>query len=623
MTTENDHFFVTNINVETETDSVVNLNDRTKFTNGPHGAEYQLGSRNPHSQFTLSGRDNDYNFVNPIKQSRKEDEAKDPSTSLTHLTMSGSYPSNNAVTVSSTQTDNFTNQPTQFVLNHSTDKQSSSSPPTSNYFNGFNPSPQVVNPYRQNTIQSVHEPNRSKSQQPLNFPTITTPKEPSLGIITHMNAISQTRIQPNRGTPSLSAVTPSYEETPINPPYNYRTPEVPDSIRPDVTQTTRPEAVKPTDYPFLYTRSRVLSDTENISYQRGSTRPSSSPDLITKTPSEDLNIYSGFGEKIKPGTNIATTSFTAYSQGSTSSAPESDLITPSTDTSYKPASFENSGPKFVLRPTGRPTVNYNGDPNFLGYPLTDNRNANFYPDVAQQKSIAFGDKNNNIQPENKYVNSKKEFIPQYNPNSTPIPGSLGTAIGVYPPNIEELNPEIPNFSIAISKWPFYILPFPFTNGNLMSFPFLGGVPLQFGAANNIQLPNINTGNEYSNGASEVGSSGNGQPAQTICSWLSSFIKQKENNTNTEAENTNGETLQISNLQVNIKNPQLNQNQVPFGIVGFIPIIAIPNCQHNVNGGDSATNALPSSVQIPNLCSQLSHLIGSQINPKDTNQPLAT
>lgn len=635
--------FVTNINVETETNSEVNPKDvygiygqniepnndekLTKFTNGPHGAEYQLGSRHPHSQFTASSARPDYNSINPIKQSRKE-ETKDPSISMTHLTMAGSYPSKNTVTVSSTQiTDNFT--PTEFPISRST--ESSPSPSTTNSFNNFDPLPQVVNPYRQNRIQSEEESSPSKPQQPSGFFTVTTPKnEPSLGIITHMNAISQTRFQPNRGTPPLSSVTPNYEEKQndlINPSYNYPTPAVDNSriLPPDAT---RPELVKSTDYPFLYTRSRVLSNIENVSYQGGPTRASTSPDLITKTPSEELNIYSGFGQKIKPGPNYATTSFTAYSQGSTSS--ESDSITPSIDTSYKPAPFENSGPKFVLRPTGRPAANSNGQTltNFVGYPNADTRNANFYPDSAQQKSISFGDKNNNnIQSENKYINTKKEFVPQYNPNSTPIPGSLGTAIGVYPPNIDELSPEIPNFNIAISKWPFYILPFPFTNGNLMSFPFLGGVPLQLGGTNNIPLPNINTANEYSNGASGVGGSGNGQPAQTICSWLSSFIKPKENSTNTEMPNENGETLQISNLQVNIKNPQLNQNSmqnaIPFGIVGFIPIIAIPNCQHTGNGGDSASGALPTSIQIPNLCSHLSHLIGSQVNSKDTNQPLAT
>lgn len=207
---------------------------------------------------------------------------------------------------------------------------------------------------------------------------------------------------------------------------------------------------------------------------------------------------------------------------------------------------------------------------------------------------------------------------------------MGTAIGVYPPNVDELNPEIPNFNIAISKWPFYILPFPFpTDGNIMSFPFFNGMPFQLGA-NSLPLVNINTGTNLNSGsdaaqvASSVGNSGNGAPAQSICSWLSSYIKSKENVTNTETPaNENGETLQLSNLQVNIKNPQLqfNQNQVSFGIVGFIPIIAVPNCQHNIQGDKLDSSALPTSIQLPSLCSQLSHLLGTQINTKDTNQPL--
>lgn len=165
----------------------------------------------------------------------------------------------------------------------------------------------------------------------------------------------------------------------------------------------------------------------------------------------------------------------------------------------------------------------------------------------------------------------------------------------------------------------------------MPFPFIGGMPFPFQLGGNAQPianintgTNVNSGNDYAQGTSNVVSAGNGVPAQSICSWLSSFIKAKENGTNTETTTTNdnGETLQISNLHVNIKNPQqlsINQNQVPFGIVGFIPIIAVPNCQHN-----SDPSALPtSSIQIPNLCTQLTHLLGIQSNTKDANQPLPT
>lgn len=412
----------------------------TKFTNGPHGAEYQLGSRTPHSPFTVSNsRDNSFNFLNPIKQSRKDTDVPiSLITPLTHLTISGSFNSKN----NATTTPIDTIQPTQFVYDPSTDKQSST-PIYSDSQHGFDSSPQVNN--RQNTIQTERESSRPNQQQPSGFFTVTTPKnEPSRGIITHMNAISQTRIQSSRVTPSLTAVTPNDEEKSndliFNQPANYFTqelqqnirPNVPLTTRPDIPQTSPPELVKSTEFPFLYTRSRTTSSNiENIPYQGHSNPGSTSPDLITKTPSDELTIYSEFGQKIKPGTNPATTSFTAYYPGSTSQPVSGNGVIPSTEqrNSYKPAPYENSPyqPKFVLRPTGSAAVNSNRQPlsSFNGYSDAENRNANFYPDSNQQKPIEFSDKNhNNIQPESKYVNTKKEFVPQYNPNSTPIPGLL-------------------------------------------------------------------------------------------------------------------------------------------------------------------------------------------------------
>lgn len=399
-----------------------NVDKTTKFTNGPHGAEYQLGSRIPHSHFPANNvRDNNFNFINPIKQSRKDTDGKNPPisliTPLTHLTISGSFPSKNDVTVTP-------------LLGTSTP---SSTPIYSDSLH------QVNNPYHQNTIQSDRESNRPNPQQPLSFFTVTTPKnEPSRGLITHMNAISQTRFQSSRVTPSLASVTPNDEQTPndliFNQPANYFNPDVQHNIRPDVTPTSsQPELVKSTEFPFLYTRSRTTSsNNEHIPYQGEANLGSSSPDLLTKTPNEELTIYSEFGQKIKPGTNPATTSFTAYYPGSTSRpVSKDDAITPSTDqgSSYKAVPYENLPyqPKFVLRPTVRPAISSNRQPfsSFNGYPDAENRNANFYPDSGPQKSPEFNDKNvNNIQPESKYVNTKKEFVPQYNPSSTPIPGSL-------------------------------------------------------------------------------------------------------------------------------------------------------------------------------------------------------
>lgn len=416
--------------VENERPIDDNVDKTTKFTNGPHGAEYQLGSRIPHTQVTVSnGQDNNrFNFINPIKQSRKD---TDPPisliTPLTHLTLSGSFiDSKNNITATSIETS----QPTQFG-----DKQPTT-PFYSGSLHGLDSSPQVNNPYRQNTIQEEREPNRPSSQQPFGFFTVTTPKnEPTRGIITHMNAISQTRLQSSRVTPSLTSVTANNGEQPnrliFNQPVNSFTPEEQPNIRPAVTQTSRPElvqTVKSTEYPFLYTRSRpTSSNIDNVPYQGESSPGSSTPDFRTKTPNDELTIYSEFGQKIKPGTNPATTSFTAYYPGSTSRpVTENDAI-PSTDRRDKPTPSEHtpSQPKFVLRPTGQPAVNSNRQPlsNFNGYYDAELRNANFYPDANQQKIFEFNDKNrNNIQPESKYVNTKKEFVPQYNAGSTPIPG---------------------------------------------------------------------------------------------------------------------------------------------------------------------------------------------------------
>lgn len=379
----------------------------TQFTNGPHGAEYQLGSRIPHSQFPVTySRDNNFNFLNPIKQSRKDGDANNPPisliTPLTHLTIAGSFPSKNNATATSIETS----QSTKFSTNPSADRQPSTQNPTERL--------PVLGLFSEvNTPE--RETNRPNSQHPTSFFTVTTPKsEPTRGIITHMNAISQTRFQSSRVTPSLASITSNDEQKSNdvfpNQPVDYFTPDVQKNI-----QASQPAFGKPTEYPFLYTRSRT---TPSISPYVGETSPGSSsyPDSIT--PSDELTIYSGFGQQNnKPG----TTSFTAYHPESTSR--------PSYDTSvdrkpsHNPVPYEGLPyqPKFVLRPA----ANSNRKPlsNFNGYPDADIRNANYYPDSDVQK--ANDGSQNNIQPGSKYVNTKKEFVPQYNPSS-PVPGLLNS-----------------------------------------------------------------------------------------------------------------------------------------------------------------------------------------------------
>jgi hypothetical protein len=52
-----------------------------------------------------------------------------------------------------------------------------------------------------------------------------------------------------------------------------------------------------------------------------------------------------------------------------------------------------------------------------------------------------------------------EPTPDY---QTPVPGSPGTAIGVYPPNIirPEQYPQNPNYQISVPQFPFFFLPQP-------------------------------------------------------------------------------------------------------------------------------------------------------------------
>ncbi len=388
-----------------------------------------MGSRIPHSQIPVNnGRDNNFNFLNPIKQSRKDVDGKNPPisliTPLTHLTISGSFPSKNDLTSSSVEPS----QPSNF-FGPSTVKESS----TPDYSDKF-PSSEVDGPYRQSTTQPQRESSRPSStqQQQSGFFTVTTPKSepPIRGLITHMNAISQTRFQSSRVTPSLTSITPNDEQNlndvNINQPSDDFIPGVRQNNYPDIAPTTRQQLVRPssTEYPFLYTRSRTTGavNFENDPNDGASSQGFSSPD--SRTPID--NLHSGFGQKAPSGANPATTSFTAYHPESTArpSANEGDS-SPATNGRNKLVAYDNLPyqPKFVLRPTGsRTATNSNRQPlsNFNGYSDTENRNANFYPDSNPQKP---SDNNrNNIQPESKYVNTKKEFVPQYNPNSTPIPG---------------------------------------------------------------------------------------------------------------------------------------------------------------------------------------------------------
>lgn len=383
-----------------------------QFTNGPHGAEYQLGSKIPQSPFPVNNGPNaDFNLLNPIKLTRKEDGDSSPVsliTPLTHLTVSGSFPS------SDKPSSTGPNQSSTFATGPSNGYQPSTNinPNTSPVFGSGSP---VYNPNGQSTNgQPGRETNPS---HPSGFFTVTTPKaEPTRGVITHMNPVSQTRDQSRRVTPSVTSNSPSDEHksnSVFSNQAGHFTPGSPTNVRPL-------EPVRSTEYPFLYTRSRTTP--ENGPYDGEPGSGSLYPDSITGKPGDELTIYSEFGQKNKPGANPATTSFTAYHPESTPQ-PLQGGGNPVTNqrNSYPSGPNDNfpNQPKFVLKPN--PNSNRQPQPNLNGFPDTQIRNANFYPDSDPQKS---NDKNlNNIQSDGKYVNTKKDFVPpQYNPNSSPVPG---------------------------------------------------------------------------------------------------------------------------------------------------------------------------------------------------------
>lgn len=396
-------------------------NDKTTtFTNGPHGAEYQLASRNPNSQFPI--KNGNPNSRNPIKNSRKDVDANDPPASLitplTHLTMSGSLPS----------TYNGKTDPSSV-------HQQSSTPSYSDRLPSYGNQHEIINSHRPNTVQAEREP--SRPSQSSGFFTVPTPKnEPIRGIITHMNAISQTKVQSSSVPPSVEPnyVEKTSAEIQSNQPDDNSNPEGQKNVGPEISNKSHPELVKPTEQPFLYTRSGSTSENPDGTPYQGKTRPgSASPDSPNNG---ELTIYSKFGQRVIPGfesdtvrgNKPAQTSFTAYNSGSTATPlNEVDGGAPSANrVKGNPVSYDNlpQQPKFVLRPTVKAASNPDKQPLsvFNGYPDTVNRNANLYPDSNTQK--ASDTNQNNIQPESKYVNTKKEFIPQYNPGSTPIPGEF-------------------------------------------------------------------------------------------------------------------------------------------------------------------------------------------------------
>lgn len=154
--------------------------------------------------------------------------------------------------------------------------------------------------------------------------------------------------------------------------------------------------------------------------------------------------------------------------------------------------------------------------------------------------------------------------PQYNPTNypvNPIPGSQGINIGVYPPRPIDTEIAYPNFNIAISRWPFYALPFPFNLENIVDInASLGGAP------------------------SGTGHTAGFNPFQTNCQCNQTknqvSNQQEQQKPSAHVNPTPGQTTP----QNYFNQPNGSPNQHPStygGIIGFIPIVFFPApCQQN-------------------------------------------
>lgn len=162
--------------------------------------------------------------------------------------------------------------------------------------------------------------------------------------------------------------------------------------------------------------------------------------------------------------------------------------------------------------------------------------------------------------------SKQPHVyPQFAPTKypiNPIPGSQGTSIGTYPPRPIDTELAYPNFSVAISRWPFYALPFPF---NIESFADI----------------NASLGGSGGTGSGYPGVV-NPTPADCGCNKTNS-----QHSNHNQPQTPSAQIIPTSGSaspQNYYNQPNGNPNQHPGtygGIIGFIPIVFFPApCQQN-------------------------------------------
>lgn len=195
-----------------------------------------------------------------------------------------------------------------------------------------------------------------------------------------------------------------------------------------------------------------------------------------------------------------------------------------------------------------PTNSDNSNANSNGY------NNNYNPNNVPNQNIGGVQINPSKQP---FV-YPQNYPPKYPVN--PIPGSEGTSIGTYPPRPIDTELAYPNFNVAISRWPFYALPFPFNIENLADI--------------NANLGGGGTGTKYPVGFNQP--SGDCGCNQTG----SQHTHQQPGEPSAQITPSSGNASPPNYYN----QPNGNPNKHPGtygGIIGFIPIVFFPApCQQN-------------------------------------------
>lgn len=217
---------------------------------------------------------------------------------------------------------------------------------------------------------------------------------------------------------------------------------------------------------------------------------------------------------------------------------------------YPPRPMTPSYQPESSKPNSNNGYNNNQNPNNNYGPNGPNYNQGFNQNVGGSQSSP---------PKQPYV------YPQINPTYpvNPIPGSQSTAIGVYPPRPIDTELAYPNFSVAISRWPFYALPFPFNLENIADI-------------------NASLGGGGSGGTGSSGYPATLNPTAANCNCNKTDIQQTSSQQTPSAQIV--PTSGNASPQNYYNQPNGNPNQHPGtygGIIGFIPIVFFPApCQPN-------------------------------------------